>query len=102
MPRGSRFGPLGKKLVIVGNAQHGALRLRVVELIRAGAGLYALAPVPRVVKEGSTIHGLAPLQLGYSTHEMISQSQPSGCDRRHVLTHLPDGVRLQELLVPFH
>ena len=33
MPRGSRFGPLGKKLVIVGNAQHGALRLRVVELI---------------------------------------------------------------------
>ena len=103
MPRGSRFGPLGKKLVIAGNAQHGALTLRVVELIHAGAGLFcALAPVPRVVKEGSTIHGLAPLQLGYSTHEMISQSQPSGCDRRHVLTHLLDGDRLEELLVPFH
>ena len=46
MPRGSRFGPLDKKLVIVGNAQHGALRLRVVELIRAGAGfLGAVAPM---------------------------------------------------------
>ena len=50
MPRGSRFGPLGKKLVIVGNAQHGALRLRVVELIRAGAGfLGPVAPMLGVV-----------------------------------------------------
>jgi len=42
-----------KKLVIVGNAQHRALRLRVVELIRAGAGfLAAIAPMPGIVKEG--------------------------------------------------
>jgi hypothetical protein len=53
MSRRARFSPLGKKLVIVGNAQHRALRLRVVELIRAGAGfLAAIAPMPGIVKEG--------------------------------------------------
>jgi len=57
MSGGARFSPLGKKLVIVGNAQHRALRLRVVELIRAGAGfLGAIAPMPGIVKEGPIRH----------------------------------------------
>ena len=61
----------------MGDAQHRIFRFRIAYLIRAGAGLFcALAPVTRVVKEGSTIHGLAPLQLGYSSHKIISQSQP--------------------------
>jgi hypothetical protein len=65
MPRGSRFGPLGKKLVIVGNAQHGALRLRVVELIRAGAGFLgavsfrkdrlAISPAVAILADGPAL-----------------------------------------------
>jgi hypothetical protein len=39
MSRGSRFGPLGKKLVMLGNAQHRALRLRTVELIDASTAM---------------------------------------------------------------
>jgi hypothetical protein len=61
MSGGSRFGPLGKKLVILGNAQHRAPRLNIVELIRAGACLFgAVAPMLWVVKEGSISHFPSP------------------------------------------
>src|SRR2546422_11338481 len=64
MSQGARFSPLGKKLVIVGNAQHRALRLRVVELIRAVAGfLGAIAPMPGIVKEGPIRHFPAVIVL---------------------------------------
>ena|SRR6266581_5947070 len=64
MSQGARFSPLGKKLVIVGNAQHRALRLRVVELIRAAAGfLGAIAPMPGIVKEGPIRHFPAVIVL---------------------------------------
>jgi hypothetical protein len=57
----SCFSPLGEKLVIVGNAQHRALRLRVVELIRPGASfLGAIAPMLGVVKEGPISHFPSP------------------------------------------
>jgi hypothetical protein len=50
---------LDEKLIIVGNAKHRIFRLRIAYLIGAGAGLFcALAPVPRVVKEGLLIHCL--------------------------------------------
>ena len=55
--QGSFSGPIGKKLIVIGNPKHGAFALRIAHLIRAGARfLSAVAPMRRVVKEGSISH----------------------------------------------
>jgi hypothetical protein len=79
MARGSGFGALGKNFIIVGNAQHRIFGLKFGYLICATTSFFcALTPVLRSLRKDLGSIFLPRYKVRYSSHKIISHSQPAG------------------------